>query len=68
MFRVQKELYYIAIQDRRNLFKLEKETKLLKIEYLQISRVFLGMNKKNCFNLKLKQLSGKNCPKICLTC
>ena len=32
-FRLKKELNYIAIKDTRNLFRLEIQTKPIKIEY-----------------------------------
>ena len=39
-FRLKKELNYTAIIDTRNIFRLEKEIKQLKIEYLEILRIF----------------------------
>ena len=49
LFRPKKELNYTAIKDIGNLFRLEKEKKKLKklkIEYLEILRIFLSMKKK----------------------
>ena len=47
LFRLKKELNYTAIKDIRNLFRLEKKKlKKLKIEYLEILRIFLSMKKK----------------------
>ena len=44
LFRLKKELNYTAIQDI-NLFR-QKKKKQLKIEYLEILRIFLSMKKK----------------------
>ena len=44
LFILKKELNYLAIKDIRNFFRLEK--KQLKMEYLEILRIFLGMKKK----------------------
>ena len=46
LFRLKKELNYTAIKDIRNLFRLEKKLKQLKIEYLEILKIFLSMKKK----------------------
>ena len=46
IFRLKKELNYTAIKDIRNLFRLKKKPKQLKIEYLEILRIFLSMKKK----------------------
>ena len=45
-FRLKEELYYTAIKDIRNLFRLGKKLKQLKIEYLEMLRIFLSMEKK----------------------
>ena len=50
LFRLKKELNYTPIKDIRNLFGLEKETKAIKIEYLEILRIFLSMQKKIIIN------------------
>ena len=44
LFILKKELNYLAIKDIRNFFRLEK--KQLKMEYLEILRIFLSMKKK----------------------
>ena len=44
--RLKKEQNYTAIKDRRNPFRLEKEIKQLKIEYLEILKIVLSMKKK----------------------
>ena len=44
LFRLKKEQNYTATKDIRNLFILEKKLKQLKIEYLDILRIFLSMN------------------------
>ena len=46
LFRLKEELNYTAIKDIRNLFRLGKKLKQLKIEYLEILRIFLSMEKK----------------------
>ena len=46
LFRLKKELNYTAIKDIGNLFRLEKKLKQLKIEYLEILKIFLSMKKK----------------------
>ena len=38
------------IKDIRNLFILEKETKAIKEEYLEVLRIFLSMKKKIIIN------------------
>ena len=47
---LKKELNYTPIKDIRNLFGLEKETKAIKIEYLEILRIFSSMQKKIIIN------------------
>ena len=49
-FRLKSEQNYTGIKDLRNLFRLEEETKQLKIEYLEILRIFLSMKKKIIIN------------------
>ena len=44
--RLKKEQNYTAIKDRRYPFRLEKEIKQLKIEYLEILKIVLSMKKK----------------------
>ena len=47
LFRLkEKELNYTAIKDIRDLFRQKKKLKQLKIEYLEILRIFLSMKKK----------------------
>ena len=46
LFRLKKELNYTAIKDIRNLLRQKKEQKQLKIEYLEILRIFLSIKKK----------------------
>ena len=46
LFRLKKELNYTAIKDIGNHFRLEKKLKQLKIEYLEILKIFLSMKKK----------------------
>ena len=43
LFRLKKELNYTAIKDIRNLFRQKKKQKQLKIEYLEILRIFLSI-------------------------
>ena len=43
---LEKELNYTAVEDIRNLFRLEKKLNQLKIEYLQILIIFLSMKSK----------------------
>ena len=45
-FQAKKELNYTAIKDIRIHFKLEEVTKQLKMEHLDILRIFLSMKKK----------------------
>ena len=45
LFRLKKELNYIAIKDIKMFFRLGKETK-----YLEILRIFLTMKKKIIIN------------------
>ena len=45
-FRLKKELNYTATKDIRNVLDEKKKRKQLKIEYLQILRIFLSMKKK----------------------
>ena len=45
-FQARKELNYTAIKDIRIHFKLEEVTKQLKMEHLDILRIFLSMKKK----------------------
>ena len=46
LFRLKKELNYTAVKDMRNLFRIEKKLNQLKIEHLEILRIFLSMKKK----------------------
>ena len=46
LFRLKKELNYTAVKDMRNLFRIEKKLYQLKIEYLEILRIFLSMKKR----------------------
>ena len=48
---MKKELNYTAIKDIRNLFRLQKKIKQLKIEYLEILKIFLSMKKRKNFKL-----------------
>ena len=50
LFRLKKELNYTPVKDIRNLFGLEKEMKAIKIEYLEILRIFSSMKKKIIMN------------------
>ena len=45
-FRLRKEQNYTAIKDIRNLFRQKKKLKQLKLQYLEILRIFLSMKKK----------------------
>ena len=45
-FQAKKELNYTAIKDIRIHFKLEEVTKQLKMEHLDILRIFFSMKKK----------------------
>ena len=47
LFRLKTELNYTAVNILRNLLAEEKKLKQLKVEYLEILRIFLGMKKKN---------------------
>ena len=47
LFRLKTELNYTAVNILRNLLAKEKKLKQLKVEYLEILRIFLGMKKKN---------------------
>ena len=47
LFRLKAELNYTAVNILRNLLAEEKKLKQLKVEYLEILRIFLGMKKKN---------------------
>ena len=50
LFRLKKELNYTPVKDIRNLFGLEKEMKAIKIEYLEILRIFSSMKEKIIMN------------------
>ena len=50
LFSLKKELNCSTIKDMRNLFRREKKLKQLKIEHLQILKVFLSMKKKIIIN------------------
>ena len=50
LFRLKKELNYTPVKDIINLFGLEKEMKAIKIEYLEILRIFSSMKKKIIIN------------------
>ena len=41
--RIKIKQNYTAIKDIKNLFRLEKKLKQLKIEYLEILRIFLNI-------------------------
>ena len=45
-FRLKKGLNYTAIKVIRNLFRQKRTLKQLKVEYLEILRIFLSMKKK----------------------
>ena len=49
-FRLNEELNYTAIKDIKSLFRPEKKVKQLKIEYLEILKIFLSMKKKIIIN------------------
>ena len=46
LFRLKKELDYTEVKKIRNLFTQQKKLKQLKVEYLEMLRYFLSMNKK----------------------
>ena len=46
LFRLKKELDYTEVKNIRNLFRRQKKLKQLKVEYLEMLRYFLSMNKK----------------------
>ena len=46
LFRLKKEPNFTEIKDIRNLFRLEKKIKLLKIEHIEILRISCSMMKK----------------------
>ena len=50
-FRLNQEINCTPIKDIRILFRLEKKLKLLKVEYLEILKMFLSMKKKIIINL-----------------
>ena len=51
LFRLKKAQNYTAVKDKRNIFRLKKEIKGIKIQYLEILRIFLSMRKKKKFIL-----------------
>ena len=50
LFRLKKEVSNTTIKDITNLFRLEKKLEQLKIEYLEILRIFLSMKQKIIIN------------------
>ena len=50
LFRRKKKLNYSPIKDIRNIFRQKKKLKQLRIEYLEILRIFFSMKKKIIIN------------------
>ena len=49
LFRLKKELNYTVIKNMRDLFRQKKKLKQLKIEQLEILRIYLSMKKRKIF-------------------
>ena len=51
LFRLKKAQNYTAVKDKRIIFRIKKEIKGIKIQYLEILRISLSMRKKKKFIL-----------------
>ena len=49
LFRLKKELNYTVIKNKRDLFRQKRKLKQLKIEQLEILRIYLSIKKRKIF-------------------
>ena len=52
IFRIKKELKYIAMKDIKNIFRLKMETQAFKDRIIEILRIFLSKKKKKKIIIK----------------